>query len=478
MQVVPLFEPQAPDFKIAKTSQVDWTAQPEYLQRIVRDGLMGHFDDHSALLSLGKILDFCFEHNEADRIMELGAYLLSPAQLSAIDDADLVISQLLAFLLLKPNMAIHFARLCPWSSLPPAVSQLLIPNVPTLLKALTNHSHQVGDLVLEPFASVLAEAPHFTQGSFCELVETIAFSVQSPRLALELYFQNLNPASTSLIQQNPAVTQYLLRHIYGAALDHIEEAGDQSNPGPELWQLKIVTFKVQRAKLKSERRIDAPLLQRLATGDHVLFKMAKAPSNAPLLSFASFNAVIEMSRPGEVTFRCIQHPPVYVEQCAWQMKHCGSAVTTKAMIDATVTLVSEKEACCEVFEQLVNGTPPQRNLSLPHVGYHSNDLNERQNLFVRTCINISRGIVCLHGPPGCGKTFTIVRLLQVLLDGDSDERVLVTAPTHNATDNILRKYAECCEREGIPSLGPIRVSTDVSCTRFSIAILVKLADVA
>ena len=464
METHPLFEKQAPEFQIAKPSSNDWEAQPEYLQLIVRDGKMDVFDDYSTMLGVGQILDFCFEHNEVDRLVEMYTTLLSPAKLSITDNAELIIPPLLAFLLLKPSMSIHFARLCPWSALPPATSQLLVPHVPTILKALTNHSHRVGDLVLEPFKSVLAETTHLTLDSFRDVVENVAFAVQSPGLALELFFQSLEPVSASLLRQSPMVTQYCINHIFGAALDHIEEANEPSSPGVELWHLKIVTFKIHRAKLKSERRVDAPLLQRLAAGDHVRFKMAKPPSNAPLLPITSFDALIEMSRPGEVTFRCIQHPPVYIEQCAWIMKHCGSAVTTKTMINTTMQLISEKEACCEVFEQLVGGKSQQESLALPSVEYHSKDLNERQNLFVKTCANIQRGLVCLHGPPGCGKTFTIVRLLQLLLEQGPDERVLVTAPTHNATDNILRKYVECYERERIPSRGPIRVSTDVSCS--------------
>ena len=464
MDVHPLFEKQAPDFQIVKTGHADWVTQPEYIQRVARDGLMQDLDEHSTMLSLGKLLDFCFEHNEADRIMEIYTYLLSPAKLSTTDNVSLVIPQLLAFLHLKPSMSIHFARLCPWSALPPVVSQLLIPHVPTVLKALINHSHRVGDLVLEPFTSILAEATYFTLESFRDVIESVAFTFQSPGLALELFFQSLEPATSSLFQQPPLVAQYYVKHVFGAALDHIGEAAEQSSSVPELWHLKIVTFKVERPKLRSERRIDAPLLQRFAAGDHVLFTLAKAPANAPLLPSTSFSALIEMSRPGEVTFRCVQHPPAFVEQCAWKMKHCGSAVTTKAMIDATAKLVSEKETCCEVFEQFVNEMPQQGGLALPSLDYHSEDLNERQNLFIRTCINHNRGLICLHGPPGCGKTYTIVRLLQVLLEQDPEERVLVTAPTHNATDNILRKYVECCERERVLSRGPIRVSTDVSCS--------------
>ena len=461
MEVLPLFERRAPEFEIARTSEIDWTKQADYVQRVVRDGLMDLLNDQSTAFSVGKILDICFENNEFDRITDIYSYVLSPTNRSTNSNAEVIIPRLLAFLLQKPNMAIHFARLCPWNALPPSIAQILLSKVPTILKAFIDHSHLAGDLILEPFKDVLTEASHFSLEVFRDLVQNIALTVRSPDLALELFLHCLEPMGNSVFKQSPQVTRYFIKHIFGAALDHSEEANEPSNPGQELWHLKIITFKVERPKLKCERRVDAPQLERLSTGDHVRFTMANAPLNAPLLPATSFDALVETSQPGEATFRCVQHPPAYVKKCAWKMKHCGSAVTTKAMIDATLKLVSEKQACCGIFENIVNDRLKQKG-SLLHEAtaeYHSDDLNERQNIAVST--SLKHPLTLLWGPPGTGKTHTIVRLLQALLERYPDERILVTAPTHNATDNILRKYVDRCERDGVSTRGPIRVSTDV-----------------
>ena len=412
--------------------------------------------------NVSRILEFCFQNNELDRITDVYSHILSPTKVSATSNARDVIPQLLAFLILRPNMSIHFAHLCPWNMLPPVITLTLNSSIPNILNAFVNHSHVAGDLIIGPFHSVLAEASYFTLGSFRNLAENITLAVRSPELAMELFLQVLEPMSASLLEQSSQATQYFIKHIFGAALDHIEEATEQSSPGQELWHLRAVTFKIERAKLKSERRIDAPRLERLSAGDHVRFSMANAPLNAPLLPPASFDALVEMSQPGEVTFRCVQHPPAYVEKCAWKMKHCGSAVTTMAMIDATLKLVTEKQTCCELFDSLANEIPQQENpmLSGSTIGFRSGDLNERQNAAVWTCLN--NPLTCLWGPPGTGKTHTIVRLLQALLTNYPDDRILVTAPTHNATDNVLQKYIDGCERDGISARGPIRVSTDVS----------------
>ena len=52
-------------------------------------------------------------------------------------------------------------------------------------------------------------------------------------------------------------------------------------------------------------------------------------------------------------------------------------------------------------------------------------------------------------------------MLQELLASDREQRILVTAPTHNAVDNVMHKYITRTER--LPGrINPIRVSTDVS----------------
>ena len=51
-------------------------------------------------------------------------------------------------------------------------------------------------------------------------------------------------------------------------------------------------------------------------------------------------------------------------------------------------------------------------------------------------------------------------MLQELLASGREQRILVAAPTHNAVDNVMRKYIT---RGRLPTgIHPIRVSTDVS----------------
>jgi regulator of nonsense transcripts 1 len=83
---------------------------------------------------------------------------------------------------------------------------------------------------------------------------------------------------------------------------------------------------------------------------------------------------------------------------------------------------------------------------------------------------MSTKITLLWGPPGTGKTRTVVEILQQLLKAAPTKRIMVAAPTHNAVDNVLRKFVEL---GGIfkTNTNPIRVSTDV-CTRPILLIMI------
>jgi regulator of nonsense transcripts 1 len=90
------------------------------------------------------------------------------------------------------------------------------------------------------------------------------------------------------------------------------------------------------------------------------------------------------------------------------------------------------------------------------------NLNASQNAAVEA--SISHPLTCLWGPPGTGKTYTIVEIIKQLQASPDNRRILVTAPTHNAVDNVMRKYlADVMKGGRFNTAEPIalRVSTDV-----------------
>ncbi|MDD2983577.1 MAG: AAA domain-containing protein [Crocinitomicaceae bacterium] len=78
-----------------------------------------------------------------------------------------------------------------------------------------------------------------------------------------------------------------------------------------------------------------------------------------------------------------------------------------------------------------------------HLAIESERLNDSQNEAVKA-MNASEAIVIVHGPPGTGKTTTLVEgIVQLVKNG---EKVLVTAPSNAATDHIALELI----RAGVP----------------------------
>ncbi|KAL8732802.1 MAG: hypothetical protein Q9181_003829 [Wetmoreana brouardii] len=86
------------------------------------------------------------------------------------------------------------------------------------------------------------------------------------------------------------------------------------------------------------------------------------------------------------------------------------------------------------------------------------DLNDSQNDALRAVLESP--LTCLWGPPGTGKTHTVAVILEELLK-DPESRILVTAPTHNAVDNVMRKFLHNMQIRKTFSGAAVRVSTDV-----------------
>ena len=452
------FDKALPKFKVPQVSDINWSSQTEIVRTIARDRILDPLDRTSDISS---VFQFIRENNAHDTATEVYRYLLPMPADTMISYHVGLFKQLIDFLSYQPGLVIYFARICPWTNLPENARQILIESVPALLQALIMSANSMESLVIKYMRAVLEEVDLLSLNTIQDLTAMVALVVNSPEVALDIFLEGLEPLSTLLVVQTPKVTQYLLRSLFGIAIDHIEESNESSKPGKYLWSFKALRDHNGNVSIVTcDRRIDAPQIERLATGDHVRFLSASEPQNAFLAKPAMFEATVESAQTAEVKFRCLRQPPVFVEDCHWKLKHCGSFVTAKAMSDAVVRLLTEKGECCGVFGQLMISASSNTSIDLPAVTPKArSDLNASQSQAVAAAV--AGPLSCLWGPPGTGKTYTIVIFLQELLRSEPDERVLVTAPTHNAVDNVMRQFVK---RRGevigqLPT--PLRVSTDV-----------------
>lgn len=455
-----LFEKVPPPLTIPQLPTVDWASQRPEISRLLRDEELSLLDEAPLQANILPVLQLCFDHNEIGFPAKIYRHYLESTSTIAIWSAsEPLVEGLLKGLIYTPANVIFFSRLTPWEeAFPPNLVQSLRAQVPLLVRALIQASNDIGSFTVEAMRNILREAKYLPIATFREVAEQACLVVNSPEQILDIFFEVLEPLSHVLLGESLCVRNYLARNFFGIALDHSEEARESQSRHDELWVFEPFTLLPTLPVLKSHRRLDAPQLERLVAGDHVRFKLARYPENVLLAELPTIDAIVESAQPGEITFKALTYPPAFAAEGRWYIKHCGSFVTSKAMMDSLVTLLEDKQDTCALYSLIVEDQPLP-GTSFECSGYvPREDLNESQNQAVMASLTFP--LTCIWGPPGTGKTHTVAVILQELLRRRSEDRVLVTAPTHNAVDNILRRYLK---QAGDIGIKPLRVSTNVSC---------------
>jgi hypothetical protein len=357
MNIHPLFDRAPREFKIPTTVDTDWSEYSDLARRVAQDKQFERLREPSAPAGISELLRHTYKSHDIGLATEIYDYVIPKGSRSSTTPCDsALMQQLIAFLVYMPANAAIFTRICPWSELPSPISQLLVQKAPQILKCLVQCANMMGDLVLRPFEAVFRELTTLSAGDIQNLAVEIALQVPSPQLCLELFLEVFEPLSAHLMTEiSPITSGYYLRNLFGIALDHCDEADEAVSPGKELWTFEETNTDVEDCVLKSRRRIDAPMMERLAAGDHVRFTRVSEPTNAFITRRSdSFDALVEKAEPGFVTLRSLRHPPVYIDLCSWELKHCGSFVTSRAMLDALAEMVQNGPECCGVYKQLLS----------------------------------------------------------------------------------------------------------------------------
>ena len=97
---------------------------------------------------------------------------------------------------------------------------------------------------------------------------------------------------------------------------------------------------------------------------------------------------------------------------------------------------AERGRIAELREILYGASPPVfRN----GYDYHTPSLNEKQNQALTKVIN-AQDLAIIHGPPGTGKTTTLIQAIKSAID--TEKQVLVCAPSNAAVDLLVEKLLE------------------------------------
>jgi hypothetical protein len=437
---------------------------------VVRDKNLESLKDLHSPKLLKSLLEWLLEKNELTRVVEIYDCLTRAVgpQVHNQSEKDIV-RCLLQFLLQAPFATTKFFHSEIWKGYAETLNEDVRSIAPRLLCMLVMSGNALGSFIIEPFGIVLSQLKELRYQQLSELIELITLTIRSPDIALDLLLEQLDLHIGKLLVSNSNSIHQYTRQLYGAALDHIDEAAESTAVREDLVELEYKHDTKGFSVVEARIRLDAPSTSSLRAGDHIRLHVASSPQNAPGQPLLSIDSVVEASRLGSATFRCLQRLPEYFEKCSWKIQHCGSFVSTGEMLSALTSFYAEKESCCRIYDVLTNSDAHAEVSGTAELKFTPESaLNESQNRALAAAM--STKITLLWGPPGTGKTRTVVEILQQLLKAAPTKRIMVAAPTHNAVDNVLRKFVEL---GGIfkTNTNPIRVSTDV-CTRPILLIMI------
>ncbi|HZU97692.1 MAG TPA: AAA domain-containing protein [Planctomycetota bacterium] len=163
--------------------------------------------------------------------------------------------------------------------------------------------------------------------------------------------------------------------------------------------------------------------------------------------------VLERS-PSRITVAFEDELPAWAESGPLRLDRTGDDVTFKRTREALDTFETAKGPA-ESLREIVFGKRAPRFEEPPRIDAFLDDaLNEPQRAAVTLAL-AAQDLALIHGPPGTGKTKTVVEVVrQALRRG---ERVLACAPSNHAVDNLVERLVAA--KEPVVRVGhPARVS--------------------
>lgn len=463
---LPLFDQEAEEYTIPSVKDIDWCSEPDFVAAVVKDGKLPLMRELRSPKQFEQLFSWLVERDQSPILFKCFDYLLpgissnDPSRLTRVPSAD-ILRVMLGSLRQTPSLAITFGRM-------PTI-EVVDDKTEELVDILEAYAHEIltgfilsandtKELVVAPLKSYLSRIKVLSTYHFAELVKLVSLTVRQPEVAMDLLLECFEPEASRLLPGRPAVVNHYVRNTVAIALEHIGEASEQSKTRKDLLKLELLDKDEDGYQVvQITFRIDSES-GRLENAAHVRLTAASAPTNSLVGKRYSVDALVIQSEPGRAKFQCFHPLPPYYDKCQWKLTYCAPFTTAKTTFDAVLLFATQSEEFCPISSHILGLTSstahPDAEPSPPASFTPYPNLNTSQNLAVST--SLTTPLLCLWGPPGTGKTETILSIILSFQSSFPDSRILITAPTHNAVDNVLRRYLSRS-----PSITPLRLSTEI-----------------
>lgn len=467
---LPLFENDIEEYTVPSLMDVDWNLEPGFLVEIVRYRNFAPFKQMASSEQFKEVFAWLLDRDQSQLLLQSFDYLLSALkkrELGKIEPATLL-TTMLNFLRDAPFLAISFGRMEAIEAVDEYsenLQTLLEASSVEILRSYILSEHRAEDLVVAPLQSFLSRVRGLTFNALAGLIEVVSLTVRQPDIAMDILLECFERESTRLLPGRPALVRHFVRNSIAIALDHIGDASEQSKAKEDLLKLRLLPddrdgYQVVEVVFRIDSAGGTP-----ENSAHVRLTAASPPVNSTLAKPYSIDALVIHSEQGLARFQCFHPLPRFYNHCSWKLEYCGPYTTTKTMFDAVRDFAMKFHDCCQLGDHILLGGmsgPPPLSAIIPILPEfpRREDLNTSQNAAVQAALNSP--LSCLWGPPGTGKTETIVEIICALQASFKEARILVTAPTHNAVDNAMRRYISRLSSSPLAKDSyPLRVSTEV-----------------
>ncbi|EJS42903.1 hcs1p [Saccharomyces arboricola H-6] len=202
-----------------------------------------------------------------------------------------------------------------------------------------------------------------------------------------------------------------------------------------------INDKIQRGDIKIG---DIVLIRPAKTKTKTKAKAKKVPEDSSEEGQVECSGVIYKMNDNQITIALEESQEVvattfYSYNKLYILKTTNT-ITYKRM-ESTMRKLSEFGSLIQdkIIQYLTNERPFIPNTSQSqNAGFFQNpNLNDSQKTAINFAIN--NDLTIIHGPPGTGKTFTLIELIQQLLTKQPEKRILICGPSNISVDTILER---------------------------------------